>query len=86
MTLSVLMCSSANLRRFESPECCSYDDYKICAICSLDPRGEKLHGRGLSLMTRLCSGHTKAARNGKSRFILIANQIQKKVKIKWGLK
>ena len=37
-------------------------------------------------MTRLCSGHTKAARNGKSRFILIANQKTKIVKIKWGLK
>ena len=64
MTSSALMCFSENLRRFESPESYWYDDYKICAICNLDPRGEKLHGRGLSLMTRLCSGHTKAARNG----------------------
>ena len=35
-----LMCSSANLRRFENPECYLYEDYKVCATRNLNPRGE----------------------------------------------
>ena len=55
------------------PRCFWHNYYKICPICHhhADPRGEKLHQRGLSSVSRLWSNNTQKREDRRWKPVLI---------------
>ena len=52
------------------PKCLWHDYYTICPICDPpDPRGEKIHERGLSSMSRLWSSYTQKREDVGNQFL-----------------